>query len=139
MDFLPRRGHIIGAVESGDAKPTVEALEAERTRLKELERNLAVERDRIQAAAAREIALMQEVLREAAERASQRERELEAAARRLERKLAGGLVRRFSRVREQAREAKDDRELERRERALAERERRVSEAAAEMQAEATRL
>src|SRR4029453_6698772 len=68
-----------------DAKPTIEALEAERQRLKELERNLAVERNRIQEAAAREIARMQAALRDAAERAGKRERELERAQRKVER------------------------------------------------------
>ena len=60
-----------------DAKPTIEALEDERKRLRELERNLAAERDRIQAAAARDIARMHEVLRDATERAQRREQELE--------------------------------------------------------------
>ena len=72
-----------------DAKPTIEALEAERLRLKELERNLASERDRIQEAAAREVARMQAALRDAAERAGKRERELESTQRKLERKGQG--------------------------------------------------
>jgi septal ring factor EnvC (AmiA/AmiB activator) len=72
-----------------DAMPTIEALEAERRRLKELERNLAAERDRIQESAAREIARLQAALRDAAERAGKRERELESTQRKLERKGQG--------------------------------------------------
>ena len=72
-----------------DAKPTIEALEAERRRLKELERNLAAERDRIQETASREIARMQAALRDAAERAGKRERELESTQRKLERRSDG--------------------------------------------------
>ena len=85
---FPGTYHRAVAVEP-DAKPTIEALEAERRRLKELERNLAAERDRIQEAAAREIARMQAALRDAAERAGKRERELESTQRKLERKSDG--------------------------------------------------
>ena len=67
-----------------DAKPTIEALEAERLRLKELERNLARERNRVQESAAREVARMHELLRESASRASKREHELEKAQRKAE-------------------------------------------------------
>ena len=44
---FPGTYHRAVAVEP-DAKPTIEALEAERRRLKELERNLAAERNRVQ-------------------------------------------------------------------------------------------
>ncbi len=119
-----------------DAKPTIEALEAERKRLRELERNLAAERDRIQAAAARDIASMHEVLRDATERAQRREQELEKERKKLERKLEGGRLRRGKAAPVDLPDAGD---LERRERELAEREARLVAAAAAAQAEADRL
>ena len=123
-----------------DAKPTIEALEDERKRLRELERNLAAERDRIQAAAARDIARMHEVLRDATERAQRREQELEKERKKLERKIEGGRLRRGRATQAQAPvEASDAGELERRERELAEREARLVAAAAAAQAEADRL
>jgi hypothetical protein len=122
-----------------DPKPTIEALEEERRRLKELERNLAAERDRIQANAGREIALMQEALRDAAERAKRREQELETARRRLDRKLEGGRLARLAGARERRTPAADERDLDRRERELAERELRLTAAVAAAQAEASRL
>ena len=105
----------------GEAKPAPEALEQERRRLKELERNLAAERARVQAAAAQEIARMQGVLREAAQRAARRERELEAARKRLERKLERGLVVGLGRLLKRGGSPRLT-PVERRERALAERE-----------------
>ncbi len=122
-----------------DPKPTIEALEAERHRLKDLEHNLAAERDRIQATAGREIALMQQALRDAAARAQRREHELETARRRLERKLEGGRLARLAGARERRGPATDERDLDRRERDLAERELRLTAAAAAAQAEASRL
>ena len=119
-----------------DAKPTIEALEAERKRLRELERNLAAERDRIQAAAARDIASMHEVLRDATERAQRREQELEKERKKLERKLEGGRLRRGKAAPVDLPDAGD---LERRERELAEREARLVAAASAAQAEANRL
>ena len=119
-----------------DAKPTIEALEAERKRLRELERNLAAERDRIQAAAARDIASMHEVLRDATERARRREQELEKERKKLERKLEGGRLRRGKAAPVDLPDAGD---LERRERELAEREARLVAAASAAQAEADRL
>jgi chromosome segregation ATPase len=108
-------------VEGGlDAKPTIEALENERRRLQELERNLAAERRRVQDTAAREIARMQTVLREAAERAAGRERELDATRKKLERKLEGGRIGRLAGFRERSAEAKEARSFDRRERLLAE-------------------
>ena len=86
---MPRPYHRVVAIEH-DAKPTVEALEAEQRRLQELERNLAAERNRIQAAAAQEIARLHEQLRDAADRAEKHERELESTQRKLERKAQGG-------------------------------------------------
>ncbi len=103
-----------------DAKPTIEALENERRRLQELERNLAAERRRVQDTAAREIARMQTVLREAAERAASRERELDATRRKLERKLEGGRIGRLSGFRERSAEAEEARSFDRRERLLVE-------------------
>jgi hypothetical protein len=134
-------------VESGpEAKPTIEALEDERRRLRELERNLAAERDRVQAAAAREIARMQEVLRDAADRAARREHELEIARRRLERKLAGGRLGRLGARRGRAIEPREDKSLDQREHALAEREaslddreRALTEIGKQATAEAERL
>ena len=123
-----------------DAKPTIEALEDERKRLRELERNLAAERDRIQAAAARDIARMHEVLRDATERAQRREQELEKERKKLERKIEGGRLWRGKATRAQAPvDLSDAGELERRERELAEREARLVAAAAAAQAEADRL
>jgi hypothetical protein len=122
-----------------DPKPTIEALEEERRRLKELERNLAAERDRIQANAGREIALMQQALRDAVERAQRREHELETARRRLDRKLEGGRLARLARARERGTPVADERDLDRRERELAERELRLAASAAAAQAEAARL
>ena len=119
-----------------DAKPTIEALEAERKRLRELERNLAAERDRIQSAAARDIASMHEVLRDATERAQRREQELEKERKKLERKLEGGRLRRGKAAPVDLPDAGD---LERRERELAEREARLVAAAAAAQAETDRL
>ena len=103
-----------------DAKPTIEALEAERRRLQELERNLAVERNRIQAAAAQEIARLHEQLRDAADRAGRRERELERAQRKVERKTQGGWLAAvgLAAARRSA-ETTGDRDLADRERALA--------------------
>jgi hypothetical protein len=134
-------------VESGpEAKPTIEALEDERRRLRELERNLAAERDRVQAAAAREFARMQEVLRDAADRAARREHELEIARRRLERKLAGGRLGRLGARRGRAIEPREDKSLDQREHALAEREaslddreRALTEIGKQATAEAERL
>jgi hypothetical protein len=114
-------------VQSGlDAKPTVEALEEERRRLKELERNLAAERDRVQAAAAEEIGQLQRALKEAAERAARREGELEAARKRLERKLQRGRLGRLAR-RVHARGQSSELSQVEREEALAEREAHLDE------------
>ncbi len=121
-----------------DAKPTIEALEDERKRLRELERNLAAERDRIQAAAARDIARMHEVLRDATERAQRREQELEKERKKLERKIEGGRLRRGKPAQAPV-DLFDAGDLERRERELAEREARLVAAAAAAQAEADRL
>lgn len=106
-----------------DGKPTIEALEAERRRLQELGRNLAAERNRIQAAASQEISRLHDQLRDAADRAGQRERELELARRRLERKARGGKLAAFglAAAKRSADRPKpsDDRDLADRERALA--------------------
>ena len=122
--------HRVVAVEP-DAKPTIEALEAERLRLKELERNLASERDRIQEAAAREVARMQAALRDAAERAGKRERELESTQRKLERKGQGRRLAVFG--------ASASRDLSDREQALARREAEVGEREQALEATAVEL
>ena len=125
-----------------DAKPTIEALEAERLRLKELERNLARERNRVQESAAREVARMHAVLRESAERAGKRERELEKA----HRKAEGGRVGRLALTRGRRADARVEKDYTQRERELAERalalddrERAVSAASTEIANEASRL
>lgn len=112
-----------------EAKPTPEALEEERRRLKELERNLGAERDRIQAAAGREIAKLQHALRDAAERAARRERELESARRRLERSREGGRLGRLVGRRDREPQSAAPTSAERRELVLseAELERKVDE------------
>ncbi|HWQ01293.1 MAG TPA: hypothetical protein VN449_04170 [Gaiellaceae bacterium] len=103
-----------------DAKPTIEALDAERRRLQELERNLAAERNRIQAAAAQEIARLHEQLRDAADRAAKRERELESTKRKLERKAQGGWLAAVGlAAAKRSVEPGEDRDLVDRERALA--------------------
>jgi chromosome segregation ATPase len=122
-----------------DAMPTIEALEAERRRLKELERNLAAERDRIQESAAREIARLQAALRDAAERAGKRERELESTQRKLERKGQGRRLAVFGTT-AAARDAFGrEKEIARREQQVEERERLVAAAAAELEHETARL
>jgi hypothetical protein len=120
-----------------DPKPTIEALEEERRRLKELERNLAAERNRVQEAAAVEISRMQAALRDAADRAGKRERELETTQRKLERRGQGRRLAFFGAAatvesgREQA--------LAEREHQVHERERAVEAAALELENEAARL
>src|SRR4029078_170818 len=81
--------------------------------------NLASERDRIQEAAAREVARMQAALRDAAERAGKGERELESTQRKLERKGQGRRLPVFG--------APASRDLSDREQALARREAEVGE------------
>lgn len=116
---MRRAYHRVVATEH-EAKPTIQALEAERRRLQELERNLAVERNRIQAAAAQEIARLHEQLRDAADRAGRRERELERAQRKAERKAQGGWLAAvgMTAARRNA-EPAGERDLAERERALA--------------------
>ena len=116
---MPRPYHRVVAIEH-DAKPTIEALEAERRRLQELERNLAAERDRIQAAAAQEIARLHEQLRDAADRAGKRERELESTQRKLDRKAQGGWLAAVGlAAAKRGAEPGEDRDLADRERVLA--------------------
>jgi uncharacterized protein (DUF3084 family) len=118
-----------------DAKPTVEALEEERRRLKELERNLAAERNRIQDAAAREISRMQAALREAADRAGKREQELERTQRKLDRAGRGGRLAAFG----LAARTSGDESIAQREARADERERALAVASAELEREAARL
>jgi chromosome segregation ATPase len=119
-----------------DAKPTVEALEEERRRLKELERNLATERTRIQEAAAREISRMQAALKEAADRAGKREQELERTQRKLDRTGRGGRLAAFGLA---ARTSGHDESIAQREAQADERERALAAAAAELEHETARL
>jgi chromosome segregation ATPase len=119
-----------------DARPTVEALEEERRRLKELERNLAAERNRVQEAATKEIARMQAALREAADRAGKRERELERTQRKLERAGRGGRLAAFGLA---GRSPDRDQAIAQREARADERERTLAAAAAELEREVARL
>jgi hypothetical protein len=64
------------------------ALAGERERLAQLQQSLRVERERVRAESAVEIARTQAELRRAAQQAAERERELEALQTKLERKLA---------------------------------------------------
>src|SRR4029077_80920 len=105
--------------------------EAERQRLKELERNLAAERHRIQDAAEREIARMKGALREAAERAGKREQELERTQRKLDRAGKGGRLAAFGLAGRSA--AGRDETIAQREAKVAERERELAAAAAELE------
>src|SRR5205085_12041586 len=83
------RAYHPGVAPDTDAKPPIEDLEAEHARLKQLERRLVAERERVRAETALELADLKEALREAANRAALRERELAAVQERFERRLEG--------------------------------------------------
>ena len=121
--------------------------------MRALEQTLRDERERIRIAAAQEVARLQTALRESAERASQREREVQVLTGELQKREPA----RPPRARRSLRPGRDEtdtsgalervlatfererRELEERARAVAETELRQRAAAAELQAEAERL